>query len=294
MTTAEVTLRQEITRRKKLKEDREKSQLKLVPDEAVFHEKIRAKLSGLLETSQFANFARCGKEEIYRTCKSCGDVHRFLYKCSLKWCPLCNWQITRRRAELIRAWQPRVAHPMHLVLTQRNFATLTGARLRSHTRALAKLRRADVMRHVKGGCVSVEVTHEGRGWHLHSHWLIDATFVSMKKLAIVWGKLIGQEFGIVHYNQLSNSSYCNEVCKYVVKGSEMSDWPPELINEFCQAIRGRRFFFTFGSLFKEQRSVRLELLASKPPPAICECGASDFVFRSELAELLAEIRRESR
>lgn len=283
-----------ISERKRAKDERERQQCKLITDDEIFHAKIVAGLTGLLDTPQFANLVKCGKEDLFRTCKACGDVHRFAYTCNLKWCPRCNWRIGRRRAELIKAWQSRIANPKHLVLTQRNFPVLTGTRLSILTRNLAKIRRAQVFRHVKGGCCSVEVTNEDRGWHLHSHWLIDATFVDMKELAVVWGKLCGQSFGIVHYDTLTNSDYCNEVCKYVVKGSEMSDWPGERMNEFVRSIYRHRFFFTFGSLWKQQKEVRIELNAAKPPAPTCECGSSDFLYEDEITALLHQIRDRER
>ena len=287
-------MRDEVSRRKRLKEAREKRQLKLIPDREIFAEKIQSKLVGLLDTKQFENFCRCGKEEFYRTCKSCGDVQTTTYTCNVKWCPRCNFRIVNRRAELLKKWQVRIHNPMHLVTTQRNFELLTRRKIREHTRHLAKLRRQKVFSRVQGGCVSVEITNEGRGWHLHAHWLIDADFVDIKELAIVWGRLVGQDFGIVHFNKIRPGSFCHEVCKYVVKGSEMSDWHPELLNQFVRSIHGSRFFFLFGSLHKQAASMRAELNQEKKERAPCECGSLDFVYRTEVDEILHDLRNRTR
>lgn len=287
-------LRALITERKSAKNLREKQQRLLITDEEIFHEKIRVGLCGRYDTKQFDNFTRCGHEQIYRTCKNCGDVEEYSYTCNIKWCPKCNWKITHRRAQLLQLWQKTIHHPKHVVTTQRNFSVLTRKKIQEHQRNLSKLRRSEVFKNVRGGCVSVEITNEGRGWHLHAHWLLDASYISMKQLAVVWGKLVQQEYGIVHYDELNQSDFCKEVCKYVVKGSEMSDWHPDQMNEFVTAIRNRRFFFTFGSLWKQQREIRRTVNESTPPPAVCTCGSSDFVFRDELTEILREIQHNER
>ena len=223
----ENALKSLITARKRLKTGRERQQRELIPETDLFWSQLRDRLSGLADFPQFWNFAKCGQERIFKTCKDCGEVSEFVYQCSIKWCPRCNWKISRRRAELIKHWMPRIANPKHIVMTQRNFPILTRKKLKEHQQHLAKVRRTQVWKNVKGGCVSVEITNEGRGWHLHSHWLVDATFVDMKELSIVWGKLVGQEYGIVHFSDCSQTDYCNEVCKYVVKPGQMAEWEPE-------------------------------------------------------------------
>jgi hypothetical protein len=146
---------------------------------------------------------------------------------------------------------------------------------------------------VKGGCLTVEVTNEERGWHLHSHWLIDCRWIDAGKLAIEWGKIVGQEFAIVKIQDARAIDYVLQVCKYVVKGSDLAGWHPEQIHQFLRAIRGRRMFFTFGSLNQCGRAVKLELAAAKGC-TVCECGCGKFIFESEVTSILREIRQRNR
>jgi len=132
---------------------------------------------------------------------------------------------------------------------------------------------------VSGGCCTVEITNNGNGWHLHSHWLVDSKLIDPQELAIAWGKQVGQEFAIVKVKKICERDYLSELCKYVAKGSELATWSAEQIWEFATAIRGRRFFFTFGSLSKLAPEVRAELLFLKPEKKPCDCGESDFVFK---------------
>lgn len=276
------------------KRKREKEQTKLFRDQDLWHETIRGKLEGLNESNQFWNFTRCGKEQIIRTCKECKDQSQFSYACSLKWCPRCNWKITKRRQEILAKWIARIEQPKHLVTTQRNSTVLTGKLLRSLSKNLSRLRRSEVFENVSGGCVSIEITNENRGWHLHAHWLVDSRWVDAKELARTWGKLVGQDYAIVKVLDLRDrKEYQREVSKYVCKGSEMARWDGNEINEFIRAVRGRRFFFQFGSLFKQAAEIRREIAREKPN-AECECGCNKFIFRTEADQIWYEASRKNR
>ncbi len=262
------------------KRERDKAQGQLLKEQDIFHEVIRSKLHPLLDSNQFTNFTRCGKESVWRTCKQCDDTITFTYHCSIKWCPRCNWRITKARQEILKLWTQQIKQPKHVVTTQRNTNTLTRSQLKKHSQNLARLRRNKVFSQVKGGCVSVEITNESRGWHMHAHWLLDARWIDAKELSRVWGRLVGQEYAIVHVSDLRQKDYLREVSKYVVKGSDLARWQPEEINEFVQAVRGRRFFFTFGSLFHSGKQIRAAIALQKQE-TVCECGCCSFIYRSE-------------
>ena len=276
-----------VTRRKR---ERLQKELWLANDD--FHETIRTKLDGLFEDNQFTNFSRCGVDKIVRRCRGCGDSKTLPYQCSIKWCPRCNWKITKKRSEMLKAWTTRIQQPKHLVLTQRNFPVLTRKKIRQHTCNLAKMRRSKCMREVRRRCCSVGITNEKKGWHLHSHWLIDARWLPMSEGSIRWGKITGQEFAIVKVKDLRDQEYRIEVAKYVVEGSELARWHPELIHQFVRAIKGLRFFFSFGTLRELAPQIRAELAAMKPEQPPCECGCCDFIYKTEFEDEVSSILRE--
>lgn len=263
----------------------------LFTPEELWKETLLVKVRGYIPDRTFSNLERCGKERIYRTCKNCRDWETFFYRCDLKFCPLCNWRIARDRAAMLRIWTTTIAQPKHVVLTCRNFDLLTRRQIRSFARAFAKLRRAKVFEGVKGGCVSIEITNESRGWHLHAHVLVDARWIDAADLAITWGRLVGQQYAIVKIKDCRGLDYCNEVTKYVVKGAELVTWHPELISQFIHAISGVRFFSTFGSLFKMRRQIAAYLAEQKPPSPQCHCGCCDFWYQDEAALILREAQQ---
>jgi len=282
--------------------DRRKEAVKqqqLIRDSDVWWDQIGHKLAGRLKgtqcENQYANFARCGQEPVFQICKCCGQVQEHQYHCSIKWCPRCNWRITRTRQQTLQLWIQTIKQPKHLVLTQRNFENLTRETIRCHTRHLAAIRRTRSFDQVNGGCVSVEITNKGEGWHLHSHWLLDARFIPQDEVAIAWGKLVGQEYGIVKVKDLRDrKEYQREVSKYVVKGSEMACWPPDQLAQFVQAVRGQRFFFKFGSLMKHTEAIKAQLKFLKPSPPSCECGMRSFKFESGFQAIVNQLRKEKR
>jgi hypothetical protein len=290
--TRAILERMEATLRERQKQRRLQTQL--WDENEDFHDTIASKLNGLWNENQYHNFCACGRDHFYRTCKCCGRTEEYPYKCNIKWCPRCSWKITEKRKNLIRLWAEKISQPKHLVLTQKNFPILTRRKIREHTRNLAKMRRQKSMKHVRGGCVSVEITNEGNGWHLHSHWLVDVDWLPMADVSIAWGKIVKQEFAIVKIKDVRKQDYLKEICKYVVEGSELAKWHPEEIQQFVRSVKGLRFFFSFGALYKLAPLIRAELAQTKREQKACECGGTDFKWESETSAILNEIRQQEK
>lgn len=263
-------------------------------NEEIWAEQIWQKTLGLIDHSISDSLAKCGKDECYRTCRECRDCKTFFYRCSLKFCPRCNWRIARKRSEIIKYWSLLVKQPKHVVLTSRNASLVSRDTLRMTMKAFGKLRRQKEWRLASGGCVSMEVTNESRGWHVHLHVLVDSRWIDAPSLSTNWGKLVGQDFAIVKVQDCRERQYLNEVTKYVVKASQMAAWPAEEIAAFIGAIRGVKFFAPFGSLYKMQAQIKAELDALKPEAKPCECGACDFIFETEESKIFHDLRKSKR
>ena len=274
---------------------RKKRQERTVPleiwtPEEIWKRSLLAKVHGLIPWQVEEHLQKCGVEEIFRTCEDCGRADTFYYRCNLKFCPLCNWRIARARTKLLQHWVRRIQQPKHVVLTSINSKFITRSRIRAFGKAIARLRRMKLWREVKGGCCSIEITNEGRGWHLHAHMLLDVRWLDASDLAIQWAKCIGQEFAIVKVKDVRGNSYLGEITKYVVKAAQLASWEENEIAQFIHAIRGVRFFATFGSMFKIRQEIAAEILSEKPPPPICECGCDKFRYEDEVSAVLRKIR----
>jgi hypothetical protein len=266
------------------------AQFDLLSPEKIWLESLLTKVNGLIDVQVFRHLEACGQTQIFRTCTSCGDWTSFWSHCNLKFCPVFNWRIARRRAELLRAWSLTITQPKHVVLTTKNHRVLTKREVRLFQSAFGRLRRSKFFAAVKGGCVSIEITNEGSGWHVHGHILCDVRYLDVKELAIRWGKLVGQSFGVVYVKDCRGSSYLHEVAKYCVKPAQMVSWHPEEIAQFIRTVSGCRLFATFGSLFKLRSVITAQLAQDKPEPQPCQCGCEDFAWSSEEAEVVRECR----
>jgi Replication protein len=265
-------------------------QLDILEPEQIWQASLLAKVRGLIDYSVWDNLDRCGKEEVYITCAGCGSWKTHYYQCCLKFCPVCNWRIARERSAMLKEWSFAIKQPKHVVLTQKNFDVLNKQRVTFFRQAFAKLRRTKLWREVLGGCISIEITNEGNGWHLHAHVLADVRWLDAGALAVEWGRLVGQEFGIVKVMDARGMSYLGEVTKYVCKPAQMVAWPPAHIAQFINTVRGIRFFATYGSLFDMQKEIRLRLRALKPKKQPCICGCTEVVVENERASILGELR----
>lgn len=194
---------------------------------------------------------------------------------------------------MIKVWSLFTTQSKHVVLTARNDQFITRKRLRFYSNCIVKLCRRKLMQTCTGGTCSMEITNEGRGWHVHFHLLLDIRWLGSGELAKVWGKLVGQDFAIVKVKDARGTDYSREVAKYVCKGSDISSWSGDEIWQFICAVRGIRFFRAFGSVLAHKQEVEKILNASKKERPACECGSKEFVFEDEVRALLNQIKRET-
>jgi hypothetical protein len=184
--------------------------------------------------------------------------------------------LTRRRLRNLGEITKGIRQPKHVVLTARNSATLTRDRVSAFKAALARLRRSKLAAKWRGGLYSLEVTNEGRGWHLHAHLLVDADWIDKRALAVKWGELVGQDFAIVCVKDARGQDYLRELVKYAAKGSDLASWNGDDVAAFVSAFQGVRSFGVFGTLYKQRAEWRAAIAELESVPERCPCGATFF------------------
>lgn len=287
-----LTLERTVVTRQKPRHAQE-HQTELLDREKLWHETVAIKLTGLHKGASWRNYLRCHNESVYRTCCDCGKTTTLPYQCSLKWCPICTPRLAFKRRKSIELWAHHITQPKHVVLTVRNSPILTRSYVRRFCQNLLKLRRSKLFAAVKGGCFSLEVTNESKGWHLHAHMLLDVRWIDSGELARKWATIVGQEFAIVKIKDCRRGDYLREVTKYAVKGSDLAKWEGQQILEFIKAMQGRRTFIAFGTLAEHRQEVQRAINA-KNGPRICECGCSHFEHDTDETALLRQLRREGK
>lgn len=234
---------------------------------------VVSKLRSIGELDLAYGLEACSAVERSFICGGCSRLHSFATRCDKLYCPRCMPRLAAKRRESIEAWSTLIRQPKHVVLTTRNTEDFTRTTVAKFKRAWNSLRRGVVARNWRGGTFALEVTNESKGWHLHSHSLIDADFIDAGILAKEWAKRVGQDFAIVKVKDARDRSYLGEVTKYAVKGSTLASWSPQEIAAYIRAIARTRTFLPFGSLYK----MRAEWEATRPPKQkwTCECGETD-------------------
>ena len=128
----------------------------------------------------------CGRPLLSFRCPECGFQHLVPRHCRDRWCPDC---LTRDVRAYIRTRAHRISFfewPAHLVVAPRNVGLgHLAARIDQLTTGLYRLkRRAYWKRHVSRAIVAWGLTGSPtRGWHPHQHFIVDARWLSSRKLA---------------------------------------------------------------------------------------------------------------
>lgn len=266
------------------------------------HSTIVAKLRASGHSDMADQLDECGTRETVMVCTGCRKPTRYYNRCDLRHCPRCVPRLTRERKEEIGWWADQITQPKHVVLTMRNKERLTKEMVMEFKAAFTKLRRrrfttehttrealefeqcgSDGMVHSyawKGGCYTLEITNEGRGWHLHLHALVDCRFIDMRTLSVEWGRLVGQDSAVVKVKDCRKEDYLKEVSKYVVSGAELAGWCGDDVADFIAAFGGARTFGTFGTLYKRRAEWRAFVDGIQHPEQVCGCGCSTFKHMS--------------
>ena len=223
----------------------------------------------------------CHSHLVYAQCDSCRAVQVFRNRCDRFYCPECQPKLAKRRAASVAWWTVEVSQPKHVVLTVQNVEPLTRGHVDELKKWFTRLRHRKFCRNWRGGFYSVEVTNEGRGWHLHLHVLVDSRWIDAGELARQWCSVTNGMGKIVKVKDCRRADYLAEVTKYAVKGSELAAWTPSQIAMFIHAFDGARTFGVFGSLYGKRTEFAEWLKSIRDHKPKCSCGCQSMTFYSE-------------
>ena len=242
----------------------------------LFKETLLYKLRSLGRDDLATALEICHTERGYVRCGGCGVTRETWNRCERFYCPECQPRLSKDRRRAVEWWTRTIPQPKHVVLTSRNSSAIDQARVRAFKKAFNRLRHSKICRAWRGGFYSLEVTNEGRGWHLHLHALVDARWVDARELARVWARCVGQDFAIVKVKDARGQDYLRELTKYAVKGSQLAEWPAQDCAAFIDAFTGQRTFGCFGSLYKQRAEFRDAIKDLQALARVCECGCSQW------------------
>jgi hypothetical protein len=253
---------------------------------------VAAKLREAARPDDALKLEACHTSYTFAICKKCAVVSKFPNRCDNFFCPECQPRLSQDRKKAVEWWTHEVTQPKHVVLTVQNVPVLTAGHVREFRKWFTRLRRSKFARHWIGGFYSIEVTNEGRGWHLHMHCLIDAKWIDSFGLSAAWSKATNGLGRIVKVKDARKTDYLAEVTKYVVKGVMLAAWPKQDIVTFIDAFRGVRTFGVFGSLYGKRTEFREWWKFIRDSKPVCNCGCSDMHYLSELEFIEMDLRAD--
>lgn len=267
-------------------------------DGEVIKETIIRKLTSIDRHDLAHPLLTCHTRQTVKLCNGCRKVSVFYNRCEVKYCPVCAKRLAQDKKKSVEWWTTHILQAKHVVLTVRNTETISAESVAHIKQAWTRLRRTvfatkttsrpaetetEKQRGEKvwsqpwvGGFWSLEVTNEGRGWHVHIHALVNSRFIDSTRLAREWAKQVGQDFAIVKVKDVRDGDYLRELCKYIVDGNEMVRWSAQDIASYIDAVCAGKSWGCFGTLYKMRKEHRAFLDDIQADPLACACGCTDF------------------
>lgn len=258
-----------------------KEQGQLWKSQTIHKNTVAAKLREAGELELALELEDCHSYMTVQVCTGCQGASKFWNRCDRFYCPECQARLSKMRVSAVEWWAKTIKQPKHIVLTTKNMGTFRREDVKAFKCAFSRLRRMAVFKGVRGGFYNLEVTNEGKGWHLHLHALVDCDYLSQKDLSEAWRKATRGNGYIVRVYDAREKSYLKEVTKYAVKGSQLASWTGEEISDFIHALDGVRTFGVFGSCFGRRAEYKAELEKMRDGARTCECGCQKFRYLSE-------------
>jgi hypothetical protein len=244
-------------------------------------ETIASKLDTQGMHEEAASLKNCHTFFTVAVCQNCHKAVKFPNRCDRFYCPQCASHLHWERQKQVSWWTGLIAQPKHVVLTCRNIPDLCAGHVAEMRAWFTRLRRRKFAKNWVGGFYRIEVTNEGRGWHLHIHALINAAWIDAPTLAMAWGSITGAMGYIVKVRDCRGTSYLSEVTKYVAKAPQIASWCEKDVATFVHAFQGQRTFGVFGELFGARTEFAEFIATLKAAKGRCECGCQNRKYYTE-------------
>ena len=264
------------------------SQAELWKLQTVHKNTVAAKLRVSNMDTEASKLELCHSYYTFAVCGNCGTVRKFPNRCDLFFCPECANHLQNERSKQVEWWIKTIKQPKHVVLTIRNITDLEVGHIDELRSMYTKLRRRKFARNWHGGFYTIHVTHKATGWHLHIHALINARWIDQQGLSEQWRSITNGLGHIVRVKDTRAKDYLREITRYVVHGSQIAAWHPDLIATFVRAFDGKRTFGVFGDLYGKRTEFAEWVAALKQARPRCDCGSCNVSYFDEAAWLLRD------
>jgi hypothetical protein len=244
---------------------------------------IAAKLRLVGEVERARLLEECHTTYTTGICTGCKKTNRFPNRCDHMLCPECQPRKAADREKAVGWWVARIDQPKLVTLTLINTVDFSSTEITQFKKDFTNLRGRKFCDNWVGGFYSMEVSNIGNGYHLHLHALVQAGWIDQKELSAQWKSVTKGRGYIVDVRDARALDYQKKVKKYIVKGSELASWTPEMIQKFFRAWEHHRAFGVFGSLYGARTQFREWWKTVRGTKPVCSCGCSEINYFSEIA-----------
>lgn len=203
-------------------------------------------------------------------CSHCNHKWYVVTHCKLRACPICSFQVSRKRAEYLNALCQKIKSVKLLTLTMPSWKGQPRAGVKLLRDSFNKLRRQKLFKSCVGGAYCIELIPNDGYTHIHMHAILDCNYLPYQKIFTHWRALFDVNHIEVDIRQAESREARSYIAKEVGKNMAIS-LDPERIVEWYNAIKGSRLWTSFGTF----RNVSLEQLddekKEKDFAPVCPC-----------------------
>jgi hypothetical protein len=240
----------------------------------------------------------CHQYQTIAQCNGCSKVVSFWNRCDVFWCPQCSPRLSKKRLEGLMFFVEKMQRTKHLVLTLKNTEVLTKEYLSWARACLSRFRRRQLFRSAKSGLWAMEITNEGKGWHVHFHLVVDCAWLPVREVSAAWESVCGDGSRVVWIEDASRgglkANLPRYVTKYCGKGFRPESWTSAQLCEFALAVEDGRTFGVFGELLGARSEWREWLRVHTANKRLCECGCGQKTYLSSGEFMWRQMVREGR
>ena len=189
-----------------------------------------------------------------------GHCHGFLYKCGLRYCPICSKYKAINKSMELRNRFGLTNKPVRLI-------TLTKKKSGDVKRDFIETRKAlrKWLKHVnkykpnwlRSGFYAFELGPSG---NVHIHIIqVDGSFVPQKKLSELWLKVTGDSY-VVDVRRVRGKYGANYVAKYASKGMSEKTFeklPSEVLESYFIGLKKKKFYGYLGKMYGSVKKDRV-------------------------------------
>jgi hypothetical protein len=179
------------------------------------------------------------------------------FRCKKPFCPDCAAERATRLgnqtdAKIREVMKTTKGRLCFLTLTMKNAATLDGGLVRLKKDFAKFKRRKDFRERIKGYFGAFEYTFnpKTKDFHLHLHLIVlRGKFWNQSDISDTWREVTGDSF-IVDIREIKDiHKGVKEVCKYIVKSTDLMKMPDDKFREVVKMKKGTRMFISGGCFY---------------------------------------------